>query len=245
MGCGILIFNKMKMKKIIVFVFVSLFQFIYAQEELILPNLKTVRWGISAGLNYDHLSGKDMTYIFNKETSNYKAGFHAGVFVSNQVGKYFALKHELVFTQKRMGVELNDHQGEAYASTLTTNYINLNPVNLTFTIKGFHVFAGPYVGALIGANLQRKDADGVMFKDKSIYGGSDDDESDHKYLQKFDFGVQAGLEYHFKFKLFLGARFSQGLIPLFQYASSNDSGVKKDRINIQNQGVNFTIGYSF
>ncbi len=231
--------------KWILWVLIAVVQSAFAQEEFKLPELKTMKWGLIAGLNYDHMYGKEFGDFSQKNESNYKAGFHAGVFVNNQVGKFVALKHELVFSQKNMGVTLKGTGIETYASSLQVNSILLNPIHVAFTYKGLQVFAGPYVAGIIGASMQRQDENGVVYKDKSIYGGPEDDESEGNYLQKIDFGIQAGVEYHFKFNLFLGARFSHGFTPLFQYASSYDQGVNKNKIGIQNQGFNFSIGYAF
>ncbi|MFN3918629.1 MAG: PorT family protein, partial [Flavobacteriales bacterium] len=87
---------------------------------------------------------------------------------------------------------------------------------------------------------------GNFYIDKSIFGDAGNDESEKKYLQKFDFGLNAGIEYQFPFGLLIGAKYTHGFTDLFQYANSYTLGdIKTDNIKIYNRSVMFSIGYVF
>jgi hypothetical protein len=125
-------------------------------------------------------------------------------------------------------------------------YLDLFPFSPTFHIKGFQLYAGPYVSLLANAIILRKDENGNEYNDHSIFGTPNNFEDEQKYLQKFDFGVHAGIEYQFRFDLHLGAKYMHGFTDIFQYANSYTlEDTKTDAIKIFNQGFLFSIGYSF
>ena len=67
-------------------------------------------------------------------------------------------------------------------------YVDLMPASLTFHGMGFQLYAGPYVSALLNANVQRMDENGRMFKDKVFMATPENDETtESRYLQKIRF----------------------------------------------------------
>ncbi|NAW51096.1 outer membrane beta-barrel protein [Elizabethkingia argentiflava] len=205
-----------------------------------------VKWGIKAGWTYSNLYGKDLDDIFASNKTEFKNGFQAGIYVDTRISKKFGLIHELLFSQKRIGVMLADTQYGDYTSNLSLFYLDLMPANLNFYIGRFQLYTGAYLSALLNASVQRKDKNARMFKDKSIFGDPKNDESQTRYLQKFDFGVNVGVEYGFDFGLSIGARYMHGFTDIFQYANTYTNGeIKTDNIKIYNRGYMLSLGYAF
>lgn len=209
-------------------------------------HITNVAWGIKGGLNYYSIYGKEVDYIFANKATTYKSGFYMGVFLNVKTNKHFGLNHELLFNKRKAGVYLIDSGSDDYATHLNTYYIDLMPANMVFHWQGFQVYAGPYISALLSADIERKNRNGQMFKDISIYGDATNDESEFLYLQKFDFGINAGLEYFFDFGLSVGFRYTHGFTDLFQYATSYEQGDNKNTdIKIYNKGMMLSLGFTF
>jgi len=205
-----------------------------------------LRWGITAGANYYNLYGKDIDFIFAGSATTYKPSFHLGVFVESRLQHKLGLKHELLFNQRKVGVTLSAENEENYQSTMTRNYIDLMPASLTFQQGNLQLFAGPYISALLDAHLKRKDEHGKWYKDKQIYGDGANDESESRYLQKLDFGLNLGMEYNIKDNLSLNVRYLHGFTDLFQYANSHSNeSSKTNAIKIYNRGWMLSLGYRF
>jgi len=205
-----------------------------------------ITWGIKAGWNYNNLYGKERDYIFADRQTDYRSGFHAGVTLDNRLSARYGLQHELFFTHKNMGVMLSDDINGSYQSTLGMQSIDLMPANFTVYTGGFKWYAGPYLSALVGASEKRKDEHGRMYTDKSIFGDAKNDETETRYLQKFDFGVNLGLDYKLRSGFSIGARYLHGFTDIFQYANSyTNEDTKTDNIKIYNRGFMVSIGYSF
>lgn len=213
-----------------------------------LLNSGKVSFGLKAGYTHGNLFGSEMDYIFADSKTYWLSGFHAGILVNTQLSNYFWLKHELLFSQRGAGVTLFDSINGNYSSKLKTYYIDLYPINLTFHYQGFQIYGGPYISGLTHATIQRKDDNGNLYNDKSIFGdaGNSEAEDENKYLQKFDFGLNVGVEYRFSFGLFVGARYNHGFTDIFQYANSYTNGDNKnDNIRIYNRSLLFSVGYNF
>ena len=205
-----------------------------------------ISWGIKAGANSYNLYGKEIDFIFADAKTSYKPGFHLGIFVDSRLSSRFALKHELIFNQRRVAVSLAENDIENYKSSMMRNYIDLMPASITFQEGNFQLFAGPYISALLKANLRRKDEQGKWFKDPEIYGNGANDESESRYLQKFDFGLNMGIEYTLTHKLLLGTRYLHGFTDLFQYANSHSNeSSKTNAIKVYNRGWMLSLGYRF
>jgi hypothetical protein len=206
----------------------------------------SVTFGLKAGYTQGNFYGNEIDYLFAEGTTKWIAGFHAGIMVNSEISKHFWLKHELIFSQRGAIVTLFDSLTGNYSSKLKTYYLDLYPLNPTFHYKRFQLYGGPYISLLTHANIQRKNENGVLFKDKSIFGDASQFEDNSKYLQKFDFGMNLGIEYQFPFGFFIGAKYNHGFIDIFQYANSytlNDP--KTTPIKIYNRAFWVSVGYSF
>jgi hypothetical protein len=205
-----------------------------------------VTFGLKAGYTHGNFYGSEIDDIFADGTTQWISGFHVGILVNSEISDYFWLKHELIFSQRGAVVALFDSLNGNYSSKLKTYYVDLYPLNLTFHYKGFQLYGGPYISLLTYANIQRKNDNGVLFNDESIFGDASQFEDNSKYLQKFDFGMNFGIEYQFPFGLFIGAKYNHGFTDIFQYANSytlNDP--KTTPIKIYNRAFLFSVGYSF
>ncbi|WP_172282732.1 porin family protein [Chryseobacterium sp. LAM-KRS1] len=240
------------MKKIF-FILIILLEghFIYAQQnsdtlktDSIESNTNKVSWGVKAGINSYNFYGKERDFIFANPDTKFKPGFHAGVFVNTRISKNIELTHELTFSQKRVGVSYKDDSDQTYNSVINSSYIDIIPVNMNYRLSGFKFYAGPYVSVLAAANTKRKDENGNVFRDKSIFGDAANDESKNYYLQKFDFGMNIGLDYQLKDRWSVGLRYTHGFTDLFQNANSSANGnAKKDKIKIYNRGLMLSLAY--
>lgn len=215
----------------------------FAKNQLFVKD--KVSLGVQAGLNYSSLYGKEIDYIFANKQTEFATGFHFGLVVDNQVGERWMLRHALIFNHKAAGVQLSDSIQGPYRTKLKMSYLEFQPANVVFQLKNFQLYAGPYISALLNAHVQRKDEDGRFFKDTDIYGSPGNDESESRYLQKYDFGFNAGLEYQLRSGFTIGARYAHGLTDLFQYANSyslEDS--KNDKIKIYNKSLGLYVFFS-
>jgi hypothetical protein len=156
-------------------------------------------------------------------TITYRTGFEAGVQSVLQVG-HVAVQPSLRFTQKG----LHHHYGSGLYERDTDyrlNYLTL-PLNLAYSLRadgqGVHVFAGPYIGLLLGGSYQQR------VVDRSGGGGgisstAGDIKPGEVYevppvgttyyplrCHRFDGGVQTGVGYRYG-KLLVQAGFSFGL----------------------------------
>ena len=204
-----------------------------------------VSFGLKVGYTQANIYGSDINYIFADSKTNYIQSYHAGITVNSMVAKYFWFKHELLVIQKGAGITLNDSINGNYHSTLKMLSLNLFPISPCFHFKGFQLYAGPYISTLLNANILRKDSNGKEYQDHSIYGDASQFESKFKFLQKFDFGLNVGVEYQFPFGLFIGAKYTYGFTDIFQYANSYTFQDPKRDIKIYNKSFLLSIGLSF
>lgn len=184
--------------------------------------------GPRVGLNVSGVSNSSP----DNTTIHYRPGFAAGLQSSVQFG-HLAVQPSLQFSQKG----LDEHYGRGLYSRYTTyrlNYLTL-PINVAYSLRsggqGLQVFAGPYVGMLLGGNYQLTSDDRGPFGGTSSYAG--DIEAGDTYTipapgstapqprlcRRFDAGLQAGLGYRYG-KLLAQAEFAFGLTDLYPMLSS-------------------------
>ena len=234
------------MKNLIIILFLLVGGSLVAQQkDTAFPFLNgRTTFGIKLGLTQSTLYGSEVNALSFTGKATAQNGFHVGITANSMIGKYFWLKHEILYTQKGAGVVLNDSINGNYNSNLRTSYIDLFPLNAAFHYKGIQLYAGAYISVLVDASIQRKDWNGVIHTDKSIFGDGNQFENKNKYLQKMDYGFNAGLEYEFKFGLNIGIKFVRGFAELIQYANSHTFSDPKLKYDIHNTNINFSVGYS-
>ncbi|MCX7767527.1 MAG: PorT family protein [Flavobacteriales bacterium] len=201
-------------------------------------------FGITAGYNLNKFYGKEISYIFNNSHTNWLSGFHVGLHVETRLNPFLSFLHEIMYTRRGAGVSIADTLASSYVSRLRTEYVDCFPFNIAFGFRGFRVYAGPYLSGLLSASLLRKDPAGRSYWDKTIFGTPDNFETHDKYLQKLDYGVNAGLTYFSPFGVFVQARYMHGICDIFQYANSYTlADSKTDKIRIFHQNILVSIGY--
>lgn len=165
--------------------------------------------------------------------------FMIGFEFHSEINAFLSLKHELNFQIYGAEIKLLDDNNLSYDSSLKMNAFELQPLNLTVRYKGFQLYVGPYASALVSATIDRKDGNGNIYKDKSIFGKPEEEAEENKYLQKMDFGATAGLLYEFNKTINIGVRYNHGLMPIF------DNSLDQKTIKIYNKAFGVFVGYSF
>ena len=171
---------------------------------------------------------------------NYILNFYRtiGIEYHSEISKFISFKHELNFNISGAEVTLNDDINGDYHSTLRMNSLQLQPLNVTFRVKDFQIYVGPYASALLDARIYRKDELGNTYKDSSIFGKPDQETEQNKYLQKIDFGATAGLLFELNKTISLGVRYNHGIVPIF------DNTTEQKSIKIYNKSWGVVLGYN-
>jgi hypothetical protein len=195
-----------------------------------------VSLGIKVGYNKPQLRGSDVNSEFPSPTSSWTPNFLIGLSANSRTSKYFWLKHDVFYAQRYMTLQESGN-GVTYSSKFKRHYIDIYPISPTFQYKGLQIFAGPYLGILMNASIQRKNSGGQLY-DSSFYGNGTQNSN---YAQKFDYGYTAGIEYEFPFGVNIGFRYTRGFVPLIEKAVLPPVPQK----SIYNNFTTFTIGYSF
>lgn len=202
----------------------------------------------------------------------YGSGVEVGAVLDIRSGN-FAVQPSLLFSQKGFRLDENRTQRsglEVYNITLTgsqtLNYLQL-PVNFVYTAngaEGFQVFAGPYLGVLLGGSTQAsaliKDAAGAeVYRDSStgtVKSGSQQPDNNNglvstnqnanssgenvTYVRGFDAGLQSGVGYRYRmFQAQASYQFGfNNLVPTD--AKGQDVGY-----TAKNRGFTVSVGYLF
>src|SRR6185437_7652115 len=170
--------------------------------------------GIKVGFTSSSLYGSKVhDSLSTGGNASSKSGFNLGISVNSMPGKYFWLKHDVFLVKKGATLTLLDNKNSPYKSNLNTLYLDFYPCSPTFQYKGLQLFSGPYVGMLLNASMQHKDANGNLYKDSKIYGSPT---TFKDYTQKIDMGFVAGIEYEFNCGFNLSIRYVQGLVPIIE-----------------------------
>ncbi|MBO2007625.1 porin family protein [Hymenobacter negativus] len=165
------------------------------------------------------------TYHFSESNSafrlKYRAGFEAGVMSSVGFG-HWALQPALLYSQKgfmeSVSVDIRNSNnipissGEfQYSNRL--HYLTL-PVNVAYTQhadgQGFQVFAGPYLGLLLGGRYESTIVGTSATDSGKITPVANDAPDFGNFARRFDVGLQAGVGYRYQ-ALLLQLNYSMGL----------------------------------
>ncbi|SUJ31007.1 Uncharacterised protein [Sphingobacterium spiritivorum] len=166
---------------------------------------------LTAGISRNMLSGNQLENLSNGGVVKNGYNVIIGLSVFNPITTSFGLKHEVFYSPTTVGLHLNDGNQPVYKSKLNRQIIQLYPLSPAFHYKNLQISAGPYWGIVAGGAIQRKDQQGNLFKDHTIYGSS---ASSGGYLHKWDLGISGALAYTLSSKLHIGLRYTQGFIAL-------------------------------
>ena len=225
------------MKNIKYIVLSILFALLFTSN-LMAQNTITKPFTIKAGYQQTDLYGDDIDFLSVGGETTALNSFLIGIEYHSEISKFVSFKHELNFNISGAEVLLRDDVNGDYLSTLRMNSLQLQPLNVTFRVKGFQLYLGPYASALLDASIKRKDELGNTYKDKSIFGESDEESEQNKYLQKIDFGATAGLLFELNKTISLGVRYNHGIVPIF------DNTVEQKSIKIYNKSWGVVLGYN-
>ncbi len=215
----------------------SVFFLLLITSNLMAQNTITKPFAIKAGYLQTDLHGDDIDFLSIDEETTALNSFMIGVEYHSEISKFISFKHELNFNISGAEVLLNDAINGEYQSTLRISSLQLQPLNVTFRVKGFQVYVGPYASALLDARINRKDELGNTYKDKSIFGKPDEETEQNQYLQKIDFGATAGVLFELNKTISLGVRYNHGLVPIF------DNTTEQKSIKIYNESWGVVLGY--
>lgn len=198
------------------------------------------RIGFKAGYTSATIFGKETTQLSPAGSPASLLGFHVGVFVNSKISKHFWIKSEVLAIQKGSIIKRFDDSGQPYAANFKSLYIDLYPISPTYHIKGFQLLAGPYVSVLLTSTIQQKDSNGSLQTTTNFGSGSQ-----LNGRQKLDAGYVLGIEYESKWGISIGARYTHGLVELFEDLSTivqSQKGISFQQI--YNQSISVSIGYS-
>ena len=215
----------------------SVFFLLLITSNLMAQNTITKPFAIKAGYLQTDLHGDDIDFLSIDEETTALNSFMIGVEYHSEISKFISFKHELNFNISGAEVLLNDAINGEYQSTLRISSLQLQPLNVTFRVKGFQVYVGPYASALLDARINRKDELGNTYKDKSIFGKPYEETEQNQYLQKIDFGATAGVLFELNKTISLGVRYNHGLVPIF------DNTTEQKSIKIYNESWGVVLGY--
>ena len=215
----------------------SVFFLLLITSNLMAQNTITKPFAIKAGYLQTDLHGDDIDFLSVDGKTTELNSFMIGVEYHSEISKFISFKHELNFNIGGAEVLLNDAINGEYQSTLRISSLQLQPLNVTFRVKGFQVYVGPYASALLDARINRKDELGNTYKDKSIFGKPDEETEQNQYLQKIDFGATAGVLFELNKTISLGVRYNHGLVPIF------DNTTEQKSIKIYNESWGVVLGY--
>ncbi|HLZ15720.1 MAG TPA: outer membrane beta-barrel protein, partial [Cyclobacteriaceae bacterium] len=202
------------------------------------------RIGIKAGITSANVFGPDLNQLSTGGDPSSFGGFHLGVYVNSKLRNHFWIKSEVLTTQKGAVLQIKDKWGQHYASNFKSQYIDVYPFSPTFHWKGFQTLAGPYISMLLTASQQVKDSLGVLTTNNSVFGTAP---ALSNYRQKIDAGFVLGVEYEFTFGISIGARYTQGFVPLFENAAAIPvkNAPEQRQQNVFNKSLSISVGYSF
>ena len=196
-----------------------------------------VKVGITGGLNAaGFIHGGE--YDDEEKIGGTLVTFQAGLVADLKLTENISVVPELLFSQRGgyQKWEVVENKENTIEATITLNYVQL-PVNLALYINAgksskLSIFAGPYAGYLLsGKGKIDTNFDGEKeSQSEKIEIGSGEDQK-----KALDYGINAGLGYHFGSGAFLKLQYNLGLNNLNNYTSTT----------IKNRNIAFTVGYFF
>ncbi|RZK34379.1 MAG: PorT family protein [Hymenobacter sp.] len=196
---------------------------------------------------------------YNEAAIHYTSGFSAGVLADIGFG-HWAIQPALQFAQK--GYDQTITERFVYPNSRTVdihtqlNYLAL-PLNVAYTQRpdgqGAQVFAGPYVGLLLGGHytteLARTSQSGTQYESYSgqVVAAESFTPSftdTNSYSRRLDAGLQLGLGYRYQ-GLLAQASYSLGLRDLQSRLDDPNSGYYDPEPTYQSRAFQFSLGYLF
>jgi hypothetical protein len=162
-------------------------------------------FGVKGGLNLSTLFVNDD----NINKSNWKAGYHAGLFVKVPLTTVLAVQPEVLYSS--MGSKVI-YGGSGLEQTLgirpgevrfNLNYVQV-PILFVVNIGAINVHAGPYASYLLNANVKNLQSGSDFINSGTLLELSEND------FQRVDYGLAAGIGFDLQ-NVKVGARYNYGL----------------------------------
>ena len=166
--------------------------------------------GIKGGLNMSNFMG-------DVEDQSMRTSVHFGFLAEIIVSDKFSVQPELLYS----GQGYSGGQTSGGFSRSKYDYINLPVLAKIYVAKKISVEAGPQIGFLISAK-QTTENDNVSIPDQ----------------KKVDLGLNFGLAYDLKNRMFFQTRYNLGL-------SNVNSGSNANAIKYTNSVIQFSVGVNF
>lgn len=184
--------------------------------------------GPQVGYNLATANYQDPAPLY-PSTNTYRSGVAAGLVAQVSFG-HLAVQSAVRYEQKgynrhySYGNTTSSYNSYTYSNDITNRFGYLTiPLNLVFTQKatgeGAQVFAGPYVGFLVGGHYSYNSLEndnGLLNYEQgagSFAAGNEDDptvRTGTRYTRRLDAGLQAGIGYRYH-ELLVQAGYSLGL----------------------------------
>jgi len=155
-------------------------------------------FGAKGGLSFSNMT------VEGNNDQNLKFGFHAGVFNKFSISENFAIQPELLYSVKGFKNNFDDNVFADGEAKFNLNYIDL-PVKLVYNLApDFDFHFGPYVGYLVGANVE------TNAEVLDYFNVNSQEELDRDNFNAFDIGLTAGMGFTLD-PVILGFNYNMGL----------------------------------
>lgn len=198
------------------------------------------RFGIKAGANLSTFTGKSIYDV------DFRNGFQAGVFAEIKLAEKMFLQLDLMYSEQGSKINYTEPYDYQY-STLTydenwkLSYINIPVMFKFYAYKGLFVEAGPQLGIFVdGKSKYTSSLQSPELGDFSITKSGTEKISN--YFKSLDFAANLGVGYHITDHVFLNARYSLGLINIYDFPTTNELSSKMKGYN---NVISLSAGYKF
>ena len=204
------------LKRILFLLFLSISVKFYAQSG----------FGIKAGVNYSTSIIENSSLVFGRIEVNpyYKVGYHLGLYNSLEINNNLLFRTEVLFSDS--GFSSSDDIFKK-SSFFHLYYLRVPMLFEYKLVNDFNICFGIDPGYLISASNKRY---GRFFDITQL-------------LNRYDFGLSGGFEYHVYRNISAGLRYTQSLFSMAQPEYKNDFGDPKDRSDILNKVLRFSISF--
>ena len=207
-----------------------------------------IKYGVKVGMNVSSLRG-DFPVEINEKS---KIGFHAGAFLEYAINEKLSIQPELIYSTQGGQSDVEKYDEALY-------YLGINPIpeltylNLPILLKyefinRLSIEFGPQIGYLLSAQTKLEYIDSSSRETVEIdilNGGNytifDSEVEIEPSVNRFDYGLNAGLSYELIKELFIQARYYLGIAVVDKTSARNRSSNYESK----NSVLQFSLGYKF
>jgi len=210
-----------------------------------LTNAQT-KFGTKAGANFSTFTGKSYT------DNTMKTGFHAGGFAEIKASEKLFVQLELLYSEQGAKVDISYTEQYAinikYDEKWKLNYLAVPIMVKYYVYEGLNVEAGPQIGILLNAKAKYEtSATSPEFFGETVRRSGTEDIAD--LFKSIDVAINAGVGYDFTDHIFANARYSYGLIDIYDSSANTSTDVPgqqalKKPVS-RNNVLSLSIGYKF